>query len=76
MPDFSFDEAKTVFGDPYAMTVADPCHSTDEDRFIDIGFSANNRVLIVVYTEQNDIIRLISCRKATINERKMYEKRR
>lgn len=71
----SFNEAKTVFGDPNALTIADPIHSFDEDRYIDIGFSLTGRLLVVSYTERGDNIRLISCRKATSNERKIYGKR-
>lgn len=70
----SFEEAKTVFNDPYAITIADPQHSIDEDRFIDIGISVSGYVLVVVYTERGSIIRIISCRKATRIERGMYER--
>lgn len=69
----SFDEAKTVFLDPFSITIPDPDHSTDEERFIDIGTSINGRILIVVYTEQGDNIRLISSRRATLPERRKYE---
>ena len=47
-------------------------HSIDENRFIDIGLSERLRLLIVVYTERNSKIRLISSRKATPNEEKIY----
>lgn len=69
----SFDEAKTVFEDPFAITILDPDHSDKEMRFIDLGYSQNNRLLIVVYTERNDTIRIISSREADKNERKQYE---
>lgn len=69
----SFDEASTVFGDPLALTIYDEAHSTDEDRYIDIGRSASDRILVVVYTERSDRIRIISARTATIRERKQYE---
>lgn len=69
----SFDEATTVFIDPFSMTVPDPDHSVDEQRHIDIGSSDNGRVLVVVYTERGSSIRIISCRKATSLERKLYE---
>ena len=69
----SFQEAATVFRDELSVTFSDETHSTDEERFIDIGRSANGQVLIVVYTERKDVIRIISCRKATRAERKTYE---
>lgn len=68
-----FDEAKSVFGDPFSITVDDPDHSEEERRFIDIGKSASKKLLIVVYTERGNKIRIISCRKATPAERKKYE---
>jgi uncharacterized DUF497 family protein len=69
----SFDEAKTVFGDPRSITVHDEQHSDEEDRYIDIGVSSRNRVIVVSYTERGPNIRIISCRKATKSERKTYE---
>lgn len=71
----SFDEAKTVFADPISITIPDPKHSIDEERYIDIGSSTHGRVLVVVYTERGANIRLISCRKATPFERRKYEER-
>ena len=71
----SFEEAPTVFADPLAMTIPDPDHSTDEDRFITIGDSNKKRLLVVVYTERRKKIRLISARKATHAERKKYEEK-
>ena len=44
----SFEEAKTIFNDPFSITVADPQHSDDEDRFIDIGLSTSGQLLVVV----------------------------
>jgi len=70
----SFDEAITVFLDPFSITIADPNHSVDEQRYIDIGSSDKGRVLVVVYIERLLNIRIISCRKATPSERKLYEK--
>ena len=69
----SFDEASTVFGDPLSLTIHDPLHSENEERFVVIGTSHKNRVLIVVHTERGDDIRIISARKATKNERLQYE---
>lgn len=69
-----FEEAESVFYDSLSMTIPDPDHSIDEHRFIDIGTSENNRLLVVVYTERKDRIRIISARRATKSERKKYEK--
>ena len=70
----SFEEASTVFADENARLKHDPDHSQEEDRFILLGFSATLRMLVVchVYREEEQIIRLISARKATRNERKQY----
>ena len=69
----SFDEAKTVFDDPLYIDFYDPDHSDDEHRYIMIGMSPQNRLLLVAYTERGDVIRLISAREATRTERKAYE---
>ena len=69
----SFDEATTVLIGSFSITIPDPDHSVDEQRYIDIGISDNGRVLVVVYTERGSNIRIISCRKATPSERKLYE---
>ena len=69
-----FEEAKSVFGDPFSITIDDPDHSEQEQRFIDIGYSKNGRILVVVYTERGQKTRIISCRKATWLERRKYEK--
>jgi len=55
------------------MTIPDPDHSADEQRYIDIGSSDRGRILVVVYTERGTNIRIISCRKATPTERRHYE---
>ena len=68
-----FDEAATVFADPFSVTISDPDHSLKEARFIDIGTSNKGRVLVVSYTERQGRIRIISCRKATAYERRTYE---
>jgi uncharacterized DUF497 family protein len=72
----SFDEAQTVFGDQYTITIFDEQHSDEENRFIDIGMSTNGRILIVSYTENDERIRIISCRKATPKERRHYEQQK
>jgi len=69
----SFTEAGTVFGDPLAVTFPDPDHSIAEDRFITIGTSDRDRVLIVSHTDRDERLRIISARKATRLERKAYE---
>lgn len=68
-----FQEAATVFSDPFSITIHDADHSIDENRFIDLGTSDKRRILIVVYTERGNNIRIISCRKATARERRDYE---
>ena len=69
----SFDEASTAFKDTLSLTIYDPLHSDKEDRFILIGNSYKNRLLVIVHTERGDKIRIISARKTTRNERKQYE---
>lgn len=69
----SFDEASTSFKDTLSLTIYDPLHSDEEDRFILIGNSCKNRLLVIVHTERGDKIRIISARKAIKNERKQYE---
>ena len=75
----SFEEAATIFIDPWLLTFVDDLHSDKEERFISIGLSEKNRVLLAVHTEREEksetiVIRIISCRKATQTERKRYEK--
>ncbi len=69
----SFLEAKTVFNDPYSITIPDLEHSITEERWVEIGFSSRFRILYVVHTERRKAIRIISCRPATPKERKNYE---
>jgi len=69
----SFDEASTAFRDPLSRTIEDPLHSEGEDRFALIGRSIEGRLLIVVHTERDDRIRIISARLATKKERFTYE---
>jgi uncharacterized DUF497 family protein len=69
----SFEEAKTVFNDPLAMTISDPDHSCQEDRYIDLGLSVRGRILMVWYTERRGNIRIIGSRKATRGQRRWYE---
>lgn len=69
----SFEDAKTVFNDPLSITIPDPDHSIDEERYVDIGMSSTGRLLVVVYTERGQNIRLISSRQATKPEQRGYE---
>lgn len=69
----SFDEASTAFRDILSLTIHDPLHSNEEDRFILIGNSTKNRLLVVAHTERGNKIRIISARKATKKERRQYE---
>ena len=72
----TFDEAATVFSDPFARIRDDPDHSETEERDIIIGMSKKARIVVVVYTERNETIRIISVRLATKNERNSYEEKR
>ncbi|MDA2928827.1 BrnT family toxin [Acidobacteria bacterium AH-259-O06] len=69
----SFAEASTVFGDPLALTIDYPDHSLDERRYITTGISAERHLIIVSHTYREGIIRIISARRATRNERNQYE---
>jgi len=71
--DISFDEASTAFGDVLSLVIYDPLHSNDEDRFVLIGNSHRNRLLVIVHTERGNKIRIISARKATRKEKEQYE---
>ena len=73
----AFDEASTVFRDPFAITFDDPDHSHDEWRFITIGMSARQRVLFVAHVDRRvDRVRLISARRAVPNEAHAYQESR
>jgi len=70
----SFDEAQTLFRDPLAFIFDDEAHSVSERREIIIGHSANDRLLIVCFTERREgVIRIFSSRPATRKERRDYE---
>ena len=70
----TFEEAATVFRDPLASIFDDPNHSDQEYRELIIGHSNRNRLLIVSFTERNDVIRIINARKADAGEHEDYEK--
>src|SRR2546430_17397312 len=74
-----FDDARPTCGDRFLVPFPDEKHSQVEDRFISIGTSSKNRVILVVHTEYDEddaiiIIRFINARKATPAEREVYEK--
>jgi uncharacterized DUF497 family protein len=69
----SFEEASSVFLDPYFLATDDP---TEPDRFIALGFSRLARLLFVVHLERGEKVRIISARRASRAERKSYEQRR
>ena len=71
----SFEEAVTVFYDPLARITDDPDHSIEEERLIIIGYSQKSNLLFVVhvYKESEQIIRIISARKASLQERLDFE---
>ena len=68
-----FVEAATVFNDPLSITFSDPDHSQHEDRYIIIGMSRLDRLLIVAHTDRSNRTRIISARTVTNRERKLYE---
>ena len=72
----SFEEAKSVFFDEYALLIADPDHSETEDRFVLLGLSAKLRLLLVCHCFEVDdnLIRIISCRKANRKEMPLYRR--
>lgn len=70
-----FHEAATVFRDRLAAIFDDDWHSDEEHREIIIGYSAKNRLLIVIFTQRGASIRIISARKATRREVQAHENR-
>ncbi len=70
----SFEEAATVFLDPFAITFDDPDHSNDEQRFVTIGWSSRHRMLFLAHADREpDRIRIITARKATRRESNDYQ---
>jgi uncharacterized protein len=69
----TFEEAATVFRDLTAFIFDDDEHSGEEYRELIIGHSTQNRLLIVSFTERDDVIRIISARKADAGEQRVYE---
>ena len=68
-----FPEATTVFDDVLSVTIADPDHSADEERFLLVGLSNRRRLLVVAHAERGEAIRIISARRAERQERRTYE---
>lgn len=71
----SFEEARTVFYDDFAVQFFDEEHSSDEERFIMLGMSTEARLLVVCQCERGagEVIRIISARKATRSEASFYQ---
>lgn len=72
----SFQEAATVFNDPLSITFPDPDHSIGENRYIIIGISRFEQLLVVAHTDRGDKVRIISARKVTRPEARFYEEGR
>jgi uncharacterized protein len=70
-----FDEATTIFADTLSITIPDPDHSADEERWVTMGLSNRQRLLVVVHTEEKETIRIISARMTDRVERRKYEER-
>ena len=69
----TFEEASTVFDEPFAVTVPDPEHSEGEERYLKLGYSIRQRLLVVSYIERPERTRIINARQATRPERRIYE---
>ncbi len=70
-----FDETATTFYDPLALVQLDEAHSEAEERYVLLGRSEGGRLLVTVFTERGEDIRVISSRRATRREVKEYEER-
>ena len=64
---------RPAFGDPLSLMIPDPDHSDDEGRHILLGLTLASRLVVVVHTDREDAIRIISARLATRSERRGYE---
>lgn len=67
-----FADAVVALHDDAAVTIPDP-DSEDEDRFVSLGMDPNGRVLVTVFTDRGEKIRIISSHKASRGERRQYE---
>ncbi len=68
-----FEEAATVFGDDFALTWEDRAHSELECRMLTLGYTETHRLVIVAHTEREDRTRIITARRATAIEQRLYE---
>jgi uncharacterized protein len=68
-----FAEASTVFDDPLSITIPDPDHGEEEERYLIIGMSSTQSLLVVIHTVRGERIRLISARSATRHEKDAYQ---
>jgi len=71
----TFDEASTVFGDPIGLLMPDPDHALNEERYLVLGMSNQQRLLVVAFAERPPRTRLISARRAKPRELRRYEKK-
>ena len=71
----TFEEASTVFADPLGLLMPDPDHSLSEERYLVLGRSNRQRLLVVAFAERPPRTRLISARRATRRERRCYEEK-
>lgn len=72
-----FEEAATVFGDRLSVTIPDPVHSRRHDqRWVTLGISNQGHLTVVIHSDQGDLVRIISARRASSKERMAYEEDR
>jgi uncharacterized DUF497 family protein len=69
----SFEETTTAFRDPLSVTAPDPDPSMSEHRFVTFGVSSKGRLLTISHTERGESFRIINARRATKQEREIYE---
>ncbi len=69
----SFQQAMTVFGDPFAQTFPDELHSDEEERWVTLGVSSEQQLIFVSHLEADETIRIIGARNAVPSERYEYE---
>ena len=71
----TFEEASTAFGDPLSLLMSDADHSLNEERYLVLGMSNQQKLLVVAFAERPPRTRLISARRATAAERRRYEEK-
>jgi uncharacterized DUF497 family protein len=69
----AFEEASTVFDDPFSITIEDDEHSDKEERFVTLGRSDAGRPVVVCHCDREQRIRIISARTAERYEQRQYE---